>query len=428
MTQSIPSGPIIDHDLYNSPQVDASFCRRRRDLIFCRKRSTDQVIRNFFSIPCDLDDIPGEFVETPEVKKHEFCFDDQTSIRITTVTHPPSPLPGYHFFTVKPRGTGFHSFRDPSKISGSLTLFLPPASLACLPEASCETSTGQVFYGLDQEAFTYRVMHSVALQLSSVEVINSDGNVVSTAHLIQSHVLPRQLQVSNKEANCTLNEGERAFLVRGSKDWGICIGKWEGYVRGVPAVAPSKRSRWGTRGIPGNPGYLKIKFFSLVETNEWITSYKNNMTNFEIYFPTGTCTVDLRTGEISFPARVDHVPESIALGFVIAMLHLICQPFQPTARYNSISLNLSKPRRIDNENMKLVVAAGYYASTIRDYTSGDCSGCGGCGGCGACGSSGCGGDGGGGDGDGDDDGGYSGGGSGGGSGGCSGCSGCSMGS
>ena len=345
------------------------------------------------------------------------------------MTHPLSPLPGYHFFRVKPRGTGFHSFRDPSKISGSLTLFLPPASLTRLPEASCETSTVQVLYGLDQEAFTYRIMHSVALQLSSVEVINNDGNVVSTAHLIQSHTLPRQLQVSNKEANCTLNEGERAFLIRGSKDWGICIGKWEGYVRGVPGTRE-------TRGIPGNPGYLKIKFFSLVETNEWITLHKNNMTNFEIYFPTGTCTVDLRTGEISFPKRVDHVPESIALGFVIAMLHLICQPYQPTATpYNSISLNLSKPRRIDNENMKLVVAAGYYASTIRDDAGGDCSGCGGCGGCGgcsACGSSGCGGDGGGGDEDGDDDGdgGGDSGGSGGGSGGCSGCSaaGCSMGS
>ena len=297
------------------------------------------------------------------------------------MTHPPSRLPGYHSFTVKPRGKSFPSFRDPSKVSGSLTLFLPPASLACLPKASYETSTGQVFYGLDRKAFTYRVMHSVALQLSSVEVINNDGNVVSTAHLIQNHVLPRQLQVRNKEATCTLNEGERAFLVRGSKDWGICIGKWEGYVRGVPGTR-------GTHGIPGSPGQLKIKFFSLVETNEWITLYKNSMTNFEIYFPTGTCTVDLRTGKISFPERVDHVPESIALGFAIAMLHLLCQPYQSLAtRGSSIFLKLRKPRRIDNENMKLVVAAGYYASTIRDDKSGDCTGCGGCGGCGSCGTS-----------------------------------------
>ena len=300
---------------------------------------------------------------------------------------------------MKPHGT-FQLLRDPSKISGSLTLFFPPASLACLPETSCETSTGQVFYGLNREAFTYRVMHSVALQLSSVEVINNDGNVVSTAHLIQSHTLPRQLQVSNKEANCTLNEGERAFLVRGSKDWGICIGKWDGYVRGVPGTRE-------TRGIPGNPGYLEIKFFSLFETNKWIPVYKNNMNDFKIYFPTGTFTVDRRTGEISFPAQVDHVPESIALGFAIAMLHLICQPYQPTANpHDTFSLNKNKPRRIDNENMKLVVAAGYYASTIRDGTRGDCSGCGGCGGCGggnACESSGCGGDGGGGDGDGDGD-------------------------
>lgn len=292
------------------------------------------------------------------------------------MTHPPSRLPGHYSFTVKPHGT-FQPFRVPSKIPGSLTLFLPPASLACLPQVSCENSRGQLFDRHEREAFTYCVMHSVALQLSSVEVINSDGNVVSTAHLIQSHTLPSQLQVSNKEANCTLNEGERAFLVRGSKDWGICIGKWEGYVRGVPGTRK-------TRGIPGNPGYLVIKFFSLAKTTKgYRTVHRNNMTDFEINFPKGKWRVDLRTGEISFPELVDHVPESIALGFVIAMLHLLCQPYQPPVTPDhTISLNVSKPRRIDNENMKLVVAAGYYASTIRDDTSGDFSGCGGCGGCG----------------------------------------------
>ena len=260
-------------------------------------------------------------------------------------------------------------------------------------------------------------MHSVALQLSSVEVVNNDGNVVSTAHLIQNQVLPRQNQVNNKETNCTLNEGERAFLIRGSKDWGICIGKWKGYVKGILSVAPNGPGKRGTRGIPGNPGHLTIKFFSLFGTNEWREVY-NHPTIFSISLPGGKWTVDLRTGEISFPEKVEHVPESIALGFAIAMLHLLCQPYQPTAKpHQTISLKLSKPRRIDNENMKLVLAAGYYASTIRDDTSGDCSGCGGCGGCSACGSSGCGGGGGGGgDGDGDGDGdGY---------GGCEGCAGC----
>ena len=181
----------------------------------CLKRPPDHV-RTSFNIPCNLDGIPREFVET-DVKKHEFWFNDQTSIRLTVVTHPPSRLPGNYSFTVKPPET-FQPLRDRYKISGSLTLFLNAASLASLPEASCETSTGQVFDSQNREAFTYRVMHSVTLQLSSVVVVNNDGNVVSTAHLIQNQVLPRQNQVSNKETNCTLNEGERAFLIRGSKD------------------------------------------------------------------------------------------------------------------------------------------------------------------------------------------------------------------
>ena len=147
----------------------------------CLKRPPDHV-RKYFNIPCNLDGNPREFVET-DVKKYKFSFNDQTSVRLTVVTHPPSRLPGYYSFTVKPPGT-IHSLRDPSNISGSLTLFLPPASLASLPEAFGKTSMGQVFDSHNREAFTYRVMHSVALQLSSVEVVNNDGNVVSTAHLI----------------------------------------------------------------------------------------------------------------------------------------------------------------------------------------------------------------------------------------------------
>ena len=58
----------------------------------CLKRSSDPV-RTCFNIPCNPDGIPREFVKT-DVKEHEFWFDDQTSIRLTVVTRPPSRLPG----------------------------------------------------------------------------------------------------------------------------------------------------------------------------------------------------------------------------------------------------------------------------------------------------------------------------------------------
>ena len=57
----------------------------------CMKHSPDPV-RAYFNIPCHIDGIPREFVKI-DVKEHEFWFDDQTSIRLTVVTHPPSHLP-----------------------------------------------------------------------------------------------------------------------------------------------------------------------------------------------------------------------------------------------------------------------------------------------------------------------------------------------
>ena len=76
--------------------------------------------------------------------------------------------------------------------------------------------------------------------------------------------------MNNEEKCCTLNEmaGERAILIRGSKDWGICVGKWEGFVKGVPGVpgvkgTPGNPGVRGTPGIKGQPGFLAIKFFSL---------------------------------------------------------------------------------------------------------------------------------------------------------------------
>ena len=94
--------------------------------------------------------------------------------------------------------------------------------------------------------------------------------------------------------------------------------------------------------------------------------------------------------------------ESIALGFAIVKLRMLCQPYKP---YHTQTNRFAKPRRIDNTDMKLVEAAGYIAFTFRDgaiivnlvgvVDAG--------GGCNTCGSSGFGVDGGGGDGDGGSD-------------------------
>ena len=134
-------------------------------------------------------------------------------------------------------------------------------------------------------AVVCRVIHSAVLQLSCVQVINK---VVGLAYLIRQNVLPKRGQVRKPDKCCTLDlqEGERAMLIRGSKDWGICIGKWQGVVKGVPGVpgvsgtkgtpgtseTPAIKGVPGIKGKPGTkgqPGSLSVKFFSLTEKQEW---------------------------------------------------------------------------------------------------------------------------------------------------------------
>ena len=164
-------------------------------------------------------------------------------------------------------------------------------------------------------------MHSALPQFSSVEVIHNVGRVVSTAHLIRGDVLPTTEQVINPEKCCTMNEmaGERAIVIRGSQDWGICVGKWEGFVKGVPGVAgvdgtPDKPGVKGTPGIKGQPGCLSIKFFSLFGTREWKhVEKRGDKFSIGLLGRKITVEVDLRTSEISFPAEAHDVPEAIAL-------------------------------------------------------------------------------------------------------------------
>ena len=126
-----------------------------------------------------------------------------------------------------------------------------------------------------RDAFTCRIMHSAELQLSSVEIVDNAKNVVSTAHVIRTDALPSREQLSNPDKYCTLDQtaGERAILIRGSEDWGICIGSWKGLVQGMPGVpgvpgVPDKSGIKGTPGIQGKPGLLSIKFFSLFGEQE----------------------------------------------------------------------------------------------------------------------------------------------------------------
>ena len=305
---------------------------------------------------------------------HELTIAENLIVRFTTVVH--SPKPDEYFFSVMPNGD-FNPVQDVTSILSSPALFLSPFSLN-QTVASSEMSLHRLVDYFEREAFICRVMHSAELLFSSVEVMNHVGDVVSTAHLLRGNVLPAKKQVGEPQFCRTLDEagGERAMLIRGCKDWSICIGKWKGVVKGVPGVPGIKGSEGspgvkGTPGVKGQPGDLCIEFFSLSGVQEWKRVRKQGE-NFRVSLSEREIVnVDLRTGVISFPSAISAVPESIALGFSIAVLHLLCQPNTSTRMTDhtkpSVMASSSqnyKTRRIRCEDLTLVVAAGFYATIV----------------------------------------------------------------
>ena len=302
----------------------------------CVTQSFDQSAHYLFRSHL-LSRVPYNSAVEPEPVTHELAIADNVIVRFTTVASPPR-LDKY-YFTVIPEKR-FTAVQHPARILSSPKLFLSPLSLAPSP-APCVLSVHRLFdYHGKREAFTCRVIHSAPLQFSSVEVIDHAERVVSTAHVIRGDVIPTRNQVTNPEKCCTLNEmaGERAILIRGSQDWGICVGKWEGLVKGVPGVpgvkgTPDKPGVKGTPGKKSQPGQLSIKFFSLFGTNEWKhVEKRGDKFSIDLLGKKMTVDVDLRTGIISCQTEAHDVPKAIARGFSIAILHLLCQPYSTTVK------------------------------------------------------------------------------------------------
>ena len=79
--------------------------------------------------------------------------------------------------------------------------------------------------------------------------------------------------------------------------------------------------------------------------------------------------VDLRNGIIVIPPDVSHVPETIALGFAIAILFVLCQPISNETLYYDPSCRCSHyPTKINiPENLKFAVAVGYDADKFENH-------------------------------------------------------------
>ena len=281
-------------------------------------------------------------LEAPQVITQREYFSSENYVKITAVVHPPSPRE--YRFRIKPE-EGLSDMSDAATILSTpmLSVF---KTLSFTPSVECQLQ--KVFDFHDRLAFSCRVMHQWGMGRGnlpmSVVVINNAGDIVSTAHLLQRSTLPSWKQVMNdRKGCCTLEDNERAMLIRGSKDWGICIGRWE--------------------------NRCAIKFFSLIEKQEW-KSVVSNPEEFSIELSNKMpFRVDLRNGIIVIPPDVSYIPETIALGFAIAILFVLCQPILNETLYYDPSCRCSNyPTKIKIPgNLRFAVAVGYDADKFKNH-------------------------------------------------------------
>ncbi len=160
-----------------------------------------------------------------------------------------------------------------------------------------------------KEALKCRVENESPGLLSKVTVLDRHYVTLASANTVISPVLPEKDSTDGEERYVPLNqlESDRAMLIRGRKDWGICIGKWE-------------TGKFG--------GDLVIKFFSLHGKKGWCPVY-NWRERHKIYFDsskTNYVEIDLERSIFYVSPATQNIPEAIALAFSVSILKQICKP------------------------------------------------------------------------------------------------------
>ena len=266
----------------------------------------------------------------------------QSVVRLTVVLNPPA-VEGYRF-TIQP-DLVFTKFDHPSIVLNFPQAMLTPSVFAN-PFLPSEAATHTLLDVRGRDAFKCRVVHSTAAVLSAVEVISLHNVTVASAYTVNSAVLPEKKSIEGEERCVPLNqkEGERAILIRGRKDWGICIGKWQ-------------KGNLFNRSA----GQVEITFFSLHGTKGWceVRKYKEGL--YLIYIDSSNYVyVDLKRGIFVVSPASQNIPEIIALAFSVSILYLLCKPYTPTPSKES---SPSSHKKAKNDKITPMLLASGYSST-----------------------------------------------------------------
>ena len=221
-------------------------------------------------------------------------------------------------FEVQPEKVLTHS-NHPSLVLSSPSLMLSPSDIANT-FVPCNSSTHPVFDWKGNQVFSCRVVHSSAALLSAAEIISVPDQVLATAHTILPSTLPERDDVEDHKNKIFLNqaEGERAMLIRGRKDWAVCIGKWQ------------KESQAAGRRKSKSQHFVRIKVYKLVGERGWCSVRKSSGGLFVIKVDSDTVVrIDLNGNKVVISPGAQDIPEVLALAFSVSILHLLCMPYSP---------------------------------------------------------------------------------------------------
>ena len=272
-----------------------------------------------------------------------FC-STQYTVMLTLKIDPPSITKSC--FKVQPKKK-FVPCNHPSMVLSFPELMLSPGDLAKV-SVPCDSSAHPVLWR-GYRVFSYRVVHSSEALLSALEITNLYDQVVATSHTISPSTFPERRAVVDQQKNIVLNEneGERAMLIRGNKDWTVCIGKLK---------------KTSDRGIPGRQHYVAIKVYKLFGDRGWCSVRKSGHGVFAMRLdPDTTVQVDLKLNTVKISPRAQNIPQILALAFSVSILHLLCIPYvSHPLQKSSPSLQTSLSGFISPS----IYSAGYLSSKV----------------------------------------------------------------
>ncbi|KAL9981379.1 hypothetical protein ACROYT_G010077 [Oculina patagonica] len=237
-------------------------------------------------------------------------------------------------------------------------LMLSPEDMT-RPLLLCETSTHRLLDStIGNELFQCRVVHSNqgSNPLSAVEIVDLDGKTVASSHVLSPTALPHICAIERKKTCVYLDEacnGERAMLVRGEKDYGVCIGKW--------------REMDATNGDEPNC-FVEIKFFRLQGKQGWckVRKFKGGLYQIDIN-SNSFMTVDIKEGIITTSPFCQDLPEILALALSVSILYLLCKPYVP--KESRESWPCYHIHRQADRLSPMILAAGYYSTMVPTNTA-----------------------------------------------------------